>query len=302
MKTNTETMENSKLVTRYERKDRVLICFAAFSSGIVLILLAVLGPLGLEVIKFKTSQSGIWQTQGQDLANVILIAPICIAAGYTQIKNHSISKYLLTFASLTLIYTGISYGIGQEWNHPNLTGNYNIQEYFWMFLILIIDGLIMMIFGLMQFTEDDAPDFNSKGLKRYGFAVMGVLSLFAMMWLKEILEVVNYGDTATGSYSATPVVFWVIRYLDLGLSIPIGYIAMYLLMTRPKRAFPLMILFFGFFIGMITAVNAMAWIMFLRNDPEFQTFGLFLFGTLGFLSYGGFYYLIRKKIPFFRRS
>ncbi|MHA2296995.1 MAG: hypothetical protein ACXAEU_13860 [Candidatus Hodarchaeales archaeon] len=95
--------------------------------------------------------------------------------------------------------------------------------------------------------------------------------------------------------------FWVIKYLDLGFTIPLGFIGLYLLITRPKKAYPLMLLFYGFFITLSTAVNAMALIMLLNADPEFQLEGLVIFPVLMALAYAGFFYLIKNKIPWLNK-
>lgn len=280
----------------YEKTDRYILGITAIISAVMLLLLGILGPLGLDVIRLKTNQSGVWQLQGQDLANLILLTPICLLGGILHLKKNPIAKYFLVFPALTLIYTGLSYGIGQEWSHPDLTGNYNGEMFFWIFLLLIIGGLIMIVFGLPLFSAEDAPEYNSKSLKRYAITVMIFLGLFGLMWFKEIFEVIQNGDTANGSYSATPVLFWVIKYMDLGFSIPMGFIAMYFLITRPKKAFPLTILFFGFFIGMATAVNSMGWMMFFNHDPALQNSALIIFGILFILSVGGFFYIFRPKL------
>ena len=45
--------------------------------------------------------------------------------------------------------------------------------------------------------------------------------LFAVMWISQIQQVTSTGDLPDGSYKEAPTVFWVIRYLDLGISIRI---------------------------------------------------------------------------------
>ena len=88
-------------------------------------------------------------------------------------------------------------------------------------------------------------DFALFLLYAVGYGVPDFLVLFAFMWIGEVLEVVQTGDTSTGSYQSSPVTFWTIKCLDLGLTIPLGFIGMYLLLTRPKQAYPLLLLFFG---------------------------------------------------------
>jgi len=207
------------------------------------------------------------------------------------------AKYFLILTPITLIYTGLSYGIGQEWSNPAYTGN--VEEYFWLFLFLIIGGIVLGMKSLSMFSKEDAPSFNSRNLKVYVVFVALFLLLFAMMWVSEVNQVITTGDTTTGSYTSAPTVFWVIRYLDLGLTIPLGYIALYLLMTRTKSAYPIILLFFGFFVTLGTAVNTMALVQLVSGDPELAgttAGGLIIFPILGILAWAGLLFLVKDKL------
>jgi hypothetical protein len=130
--------------------------------------------------------------------------------------------------------------------------------------------------------------------------VVGIFLLFfAVMWMSELIEVATTGTTSSGAYESSPTVFWVVRYFDLGITIPLGFIALYLLLTRPKTAYPIILLFFGFFITLGTSVNAMAIVQILSGDPEVAgavLAGIFIFPILGLLSWAGLLYLVKDKI------
>ena len=278
---------------RHEKFERKLISLIAILSGILLLVISVFGPLLLDIIRFRTSISGINQTKGQDLVNLLLLAPICFIGGISHFKNKDYSKYFLIVVPIYIsLYTGLAYGIGQEWG--SFDGN--VEEFFWMYLLLIISGLILFISSISMFSEEEAPDFNPKTLKIYVIILSIFLFLFAIMWLGEIMEVLSTGNTSDGSYQEIPNLFWVIRYLDLGITIPLGFISLYLLVTRPKRAYPLMLAFYGFFVTTITAVLSMALVMIISNDPALQTDALVIFPILGILAYLGFFYLIKDKV------
>ena len=286
-------MYEEKSHTKFERY--VVSATALVCAG-VLTILAILGPLGLDIIKHRASQSAIYQIQGQDIVNLVLLAPLCLIGGILHLKRNENAKYFLIMVGIyTFLYTGLAYGIGQEWS----LYEGNIEHYFWLFYILIIGGLILLISSFSMFHETDAPEFNPKNLRIYIGLMIIFLAMFSMMWIKEILEVVTTGDTSTGSYLDSPNVFWVIRYFDLGITIPLGFIGLYLLGTRPKKAYPLMLAFYGFFVTLSTAVLAMAAVMLLSDDPMVQTEGLFIFPILSILAWIGFFYLIKSKLPWF---
>ena len=84
--------------------------------------------------------------------------------------------------------------------------------------------------------------------------------------------------------------------MDLGKTLPLGLLSLYLFKTRPKKSYPLLLLFFGFFVTFTLALNAMMITMIVRNDPTVQPEGLFIFPVLFILSFAGFIYLIKDKI------
>jgi len=247
----------------------------------------------MDMIHYKTTQSGVWQTEGQDLVDLVLIAPILIIGGILQLREQAASKYFLILTPITLMYTGLSYGIGEEWSNSSLTGN--VQNYFALYLTLIISGLVLLIGSLSQFSLSDAPKFNRKTLRIYVPLFSIFLLVFAAMWVSQVSQVINTGDLSDGSYSSSPTVFWAIRYFDLGFTIPLGFLALFLLWSRPKRAYPIVLLFFGFFITLGTAVNSMGAIMVIHGASDLSSF--LIFPILGILAYAGFFYLIKEKLP-----
>ncbi|MFW9918114.1 MAG: hypothetical protein ACFFED_00785 [Candidatus Thorarchaeota archaeon] len=295
--------EESILGPRYVTFERYAIALVAFIAAGTLIIIALWGPAGLNVIQYRTSQSGIYQTIAQDIVNVLLIVPLLLVGGALLALERDGAKYFLILPPITLFYNGLAYGIGQEWSNSLYTGN--VERYSVLFLVIIISGLILGMGSLSLFSEHDAPSFNARSLKIYVSVLSVFLLFFAVMWLSELVEVAATGTTSSGAYDTAPTAFWVVRYFDLGISIPVGFISLYMLMTRPKSAYPIILLFFGFFITLGTSVNAMAIVQLLSGDPEVAgavVAGLVIFPILGILAWGGLLYLLKEKIPFLRRS
>ena len=140
------------------------------------------------------------------------------------------------------------------------------------------------------------------GLRVYVGVMCLLLAVFTVMWISELVEVATTGDTSTGSYSATPVGFWAVRFMDLGITIPLGFLGLFLLISKPERAYPLVLLFFGFFVTLGTSVCAMAVMMVVRSDPTVQPGGLVVFPALAIMAWGGLLYLVKDKLPWSRRA
>jgi hypothetical protein len=268
----------------------------AIICAVTLIAIAVLGPAFLGIIKYRTSPSGITQTIAFDITDLFLMAPILIIGGILQLAKRNVSKYFLVLSPITLVTVGLEYGLAQEWNSV-YSGN--VEAFSWLFLTLIVGGLILLFGSLPLFSEEDAPNFKKKTLRTYVLIMSLFLLMFAVMWASQILEVINTGNTSSGDYLAAPNGFWVVRYFDLGITIPVGFLALLLLLSKPKKAYPIILLFFGFFITLGTSVNVSAILLVLNNDPSVSgsgAGGLVIFPVLGILAYAGLFYLIKDKL------
>lgn len=274
---------------------RWLVGGTALLCGLTMAALALLGPLVLGSIEYRTSTSGVWQIEGGDLVNLLLIVPILMVGGAMHLMGRPGSRYLLILPPVTLMYTGLSLGMGQEWSNPAYDGN--VEQYAWMFIVLMVGGLVLLIGSMSMFTAGDAPSFNPRSIRAYVAVMSILLFLFAVMWVSEVVEVMTTGGTSTDAYEATPTLWWIVRYLDLGFTIPLGFVGLFLLLRDPGRSYPLVLLFFGFFVTLGTAVLSMGVIMTLNDDPEAQPGALPVFGSLAAMSWFGLLYLLKDKLP-----
>lgn len=282
-----EKVEDGGLIPWYVTGTVAILC------AVVLMSMAALGPSGTGDIENRTSQSGIWQVMGQDLADLFLIAPLLLIGGALQLMRKDVSKYFLVLTPLTLMYTGFSLGIGQEWT----LYDGNAETYYWMFMALIIGGLLLLIGVLPKFGPGEGTGFQRKRLIIFVLVMGLVMLMFAGMWVGQINEVIATGDLSDGSYTDSPNVFWTIRFLDLGICVPLGFVSLFLLLRRPEKGYPLVLLFFGFFLTMAVTVNAMALVMIMNEDPAVDTMGagLYIFPAMAVLFLVGMLYLLKHR-------
>jgi hypothetical protein len=270
--------------------ERVFVGLVALATALVLVYLAVQGPLVRGVLTYKTAAIVNNQLLGQDAVNLALMAPLLLAAGVLLLLRKPLAKYLLIATPLFLIYYALSYTIGWEWSSPVYAGNN--ERYFFLFLFILIAALIALIYSLAVFPKNVESHFKKGALAVYSAVFVVFLLVFAGMWAKEVLEVAATGTTR--AYDIAPTAFWMVRVFDLGFSIPLGLISVYLLWARPNKAFPVICLFYGFFFTQIVAVLAMGWMMFLKNDPTFLARDLVVFTILAFIIAFGFVYVRRN--------
>ena len=268
--------------------ERVFVALIAIATGLMLVYLAVEGPAFLNHLRYKTPGINNNQIVAQDLVNVFLLSPLLIAGGVTLFFRRGIAPYLLMMTPLYLIYFVLSYTLGMEWSSTHYSGN--SEQYTFHFLFILVSALIILLYGLSIFPGNVTATFRKTGLIIYSIGFPVFLLVFASMWIKEVLEVFATGTTR--AYDASPTMFWVVRMFDLGFSIPLGLISVYLLWTRPRTTFPVQFLFYGFFLTMIVAVNAMGWVMWMNDDPTFMMRDLIVFLNLGLIIVSGFVYVL----------
>ncbi len=264
----------------------------AILSGIVMIYISVMGPLLADKIQYKTSLSAIYQLQGQDIANIVFLAPLYIIAGVLMFCKKEIYKYLLILPPLSVIYYALSVAVGLEWSNQAYTGN--SHEYFYYFLFLIVSSLVIMLYSLSLFSDNNLIQFKKKGLIIYTIIFAIFLLMFMRMWVVDINDVIKSGSSP--AYDENPTVFWVIKSFDLGFVIPLGFISLYLLWTRADQAAGILFLFYGFFISMGVAVNAMGISMLINDDPQFDSSGLVIFICLLLIAAFGYLVILRKYL------
>ncbi|HEU4384832.1 MAG TPA: hypothetical protein VFR85_15205 [Anaeromyxobacteraceae bacterium] len=274
---------------RGRRLERIAVGLLSVATGVVLVYLAVKGPLWLGHIRYKTAPVIDNQVVGQDLVNLFLLAPISIAGGMALLLGKGFAKYLLVLTPLYLVYYALSYTIGWEWSSPRYGGN--SQRYTFHFLLVLVSALLTLLYCLSALPRARRARFGKWGLAVYSAVLGALLLVFAGMWIGEVREVMATGTTR--GYDLAPTAFWLVRVFDLGFSIPLGLLSIYLLWARPEGSFAIQLVFYGFFGTMIVAVNAMGLFMLARGDPTFLWRDLAVFLALGATIFAGFGYVIR---------
>ncbi|MFH1049725.1 MAG: hypothetical protein V1779_02205 [bacterium] len=270
--------------------ERIFVVILAILTALTLIYLAVQGPLMLGNIKYKTADLVNNQLIGQDLINLVVLSPILLIAGIGLFFKKSFSKYLLMMTPLFLIYYALSYTIGWEWSSSVYTGNN--EKYMFYFLFVLISSIIFLMYSLSIFPKNVESNFKKLGLLIYSVLFILFQLIFGSMWVGEVLEVIKTGTTR--AYDIAPTAFWLVRVFDLGFTIPLGIISVYLLWARPQSSYPIQFMFYGFFFTMIIAVNAMGIMMLVKNDPTFLLRDLIVFLSIAVIIFVGFVYVMKN--------
>ncbi len=280
-------MENG-VKKSYKDYERIIVAGISILTGFIVAYISIIGPLFLNIIAYKSSESGVFQFTGQDLVNLVFVAPMLIVGGGFLFFKKPIGISMLTFLPLYLIYYGLSYAIGLEWSNQTLFGNseHNIHLY----IGILVNSLIILLYCIENLDRREMI-FKKRGLIVYSILATMLTLMFAASYIQVIQQ--NLVEP-TEVYLAAPALFWFVKTFDLSFLVPLMGISIYLLWTRPLKSYLIQHLNFGFFITMTSAVNAMALIMWLKGDPTYSLPAHVLFMTLELISIVGFVYILRS--------
>ena len=281
----------SQTVRKWEKN---LLIAELFGSGILIIVLSLLGPLFFKVLEFRTSESMIFQVIGQDLISLLLITPLLFLSCYGMLKNKEYVKYLLVGTGGYQIYTYFSYVIAIEYAlYPG-----NNEMFFFAFAFLIIAGWVNLALGFKKLSTVEAPSISSRGRKIIAifFVILGCLFLF--QWLREIISVqmLGYVQGRPDMYSDAPNGFWTIKTMDVCFTIPLMITAGYLLLTRFNTHYNLIVAIVSYSALLVSAVFTMSVVQLLMNDPNATIDGFVMFLIITVIVWLSYYWLTKSKL------
>ncbi len=273
--------------------DRVLAAALASLGGLV-VAYAVLGPLVLGAIHFRTSASGLNQIRGGDLAALVFVAPSCVAIAWLAWRGHPAAPVLALAPGMFAMYMYSQLILGNEYLYrPG-----NVERFFPLLLALFILAAVVVLRCWGRARADDLPSSNPR-LERGSGILLVVIAAFVVLGLHLPTLVDALRDQPTGAaYLATPTTFWVVKFYDLGMVAPAALAVGIGLLRRRSWARKPAYGILGGYVLLAWSVAGMGWNMVLNGDPDASA-GVAIAMT-GFASAGSIfaYFLYR---PLFRR-
>lgn len=185
--------------------------------GVGAAVVALLGPLGLGVIDYHVSSGAADQVRGGDVAGVLLVGPVSLVAAWFALRG--------TAAASVLALAPASYGL-YMYTQLAVAGDLaryggNSERWFVLFWALVTGcGAILVVAGRHVALGDPPP--ARPRLERvaswYLLLVAGFLALG--LHLPGLLDAWRTTPSSE-EYLADPVVFWIVKLMDLGYVVPI---------------------------------------------------------------------------------
>lgn len=193
----------------------------------------IAGPLILGAIRYQTSPAATTQYIGGELVTAAAALVMMVSAFY---EKNSFVTLLGLGASLYIVYTMISVVFGQDYHRYDG----NVEHWFLLFVVITLTTIPVAARKVSLLLHAKTPDI--RWLHRGTLIAFG--ALFAVMWLSAIARNMQ---TPSPEYLADPTLFWLIKFLDLAVVVPVALICA-AQWTGSYRTGGLMVLAFAFWI------------------------------------------------------
>lgn len=224
---------------------------------------ALMGPLVADLIRYHVSEGAANQIVGGDVAGLVLVAPVCIMSGILAWRGHPAGPVLaLGPAGYALyMYSQLALG-GDVFAHPG-----NSERFFPLFVGLFV---LAAAVAIRAWAAIDAAWLPATGRSVERF--LGGFFLFMAVFLAFGLHLRGLVDAwadqpASAEYLADPVVFWLVKFMDLGIVVPGMAVAGVGLLRGSRWVAKVKYAAVGWAALLGTAVAGMAVVMQATDDP-----------------------------------
>lgn len=251
----------------------------AFGVGAIVLglgtaLVTLLGPLGLGAIRYHASQGAVNQVLGGDVAGLLLVAPAAVVAGVLALRRNPAGPVLALGPAAYVLYTETQLALGGDF--VRYAGN--SERFFLLFLALFVLAGTLLVRAWTSLDAAGLPAF-SRRFARFvaGFAL--VIAAFLVVGLHLPGVVASLRAPPSGSAGpADPAVFWLVKFMDLGVVVPIMVAFALGLLRNRGWAHKAMYAVVGWIALLGTAVAGMAIVMQATGDPEGSMGNVVAFG------------------------
>ncbi|AXH95484.1 hypothetical protein [Ornithinimicrobium avium] len=210
--------------------------------GVLLLVATVLGPLVTGRVRFHMSEDALVQYVGGDLVTSSLALLFLVAAPFWS-SGRAWAPALTAGGSAYVIYTFVTVVMGQE--YAKYQGN--AETAFLLYTAITAGSVLLLVFSVRAcLALPPLPEVPRQGALAL---LIGLAVLFGLMWVAQLAGFYRTGPT--DEYASATTLFWVIKYLDLGIIIPL------LIITGLAQRHPTAVSN----VAAITALGFMTWLL-----------------------------------------
>jgi len=225
---------------------------------------SLLGPLALDALRYRTSETTLNQIVGGDLAGLVVVAPTAVAAAVLLWRGHRAGPVVALAPALWAIYMYTQLIVGQE--YLRLPGNN--ERFFPLLLALFVAGEAVAVLAWRATDVHTLPELPRR-LERTAGVVLLVLAGFLTLGLHLPSLVDALADQPTAvEYTSSPTAFWIVKLMDLGIIVPAAAAIGVGLLRGAAWARKASYAILGGYTLLAAAVAGMAIVMYLNGDPD----------------------------------
>jgi hypothetical protein len=244
--------------------------------GVGIAVCALLGPLGFDLVVYRTSHTMLNQLVGADAAGLVVVAPASIAIGILALRGHPAAPVLALAPSIFAVYTYAQIIIGQEYlREPG-----NIERFFPLLLAVFVLAEAIAVRAGTAVPAGDLPSL-SRRTRRFTAGLLGFIAFFlvAGLHLPSYVDAVRDHPTRV-EFVSSPTPFFLVKLMDLGMVVPICLVvAIGLLQDRAWARKPTYAIVGGFAL-LAASVTGMAVTMYANDDPDSSLAMVLVFGVV----------------------
>lgn len=237
-----------------------LVGLLTIALGLGIATASLLGPLWLGVIQQHVSANVENQVVGADAVSLLIVAPLAVLGGLLWWRGHTLAPSLTFGPAAYAVYIHFQYIVGSEYErYPG-----NSERFFALFYAIVLLGLLVALASWSQLAVGKLPRRHVQQLAAW--LLIAVSSLLGLAWIKAIADLI--GGTRTTEYLEAPVLFWLVKTMDLAFVIPAAVATGVGLLRHSALAARVAAGMTCWLALMMASVAAMGVVMWLNDDPS----------------------------------
>lgn len=236
--------------------------FVLYALAIGAATTSVLGPLGLNLMVYRTSPTTLNQLLGSDAAMLFVGAPMVLIAAELVRRGHPAAPFLTMGVSVYVLYTYAQVIIGQE--YLRLPGN--VERFFPLLLAVFILAEAALVMAWR--TLPPPPRLNAWVCRMSGLALIAV-AVFLVFGLHLRSAIIAWSDPGRlVEYVSSPTPFWLVKLMDLGVVVPVALATGVGLLRGAAWASRTAYVVLTGYSCLAVSVASMGLIMYANGDPD----------------------------------
>ncbi len=225
--------------------------------GVALLAAAVLGPLVTDGVRFRMSSDALVQYVGAEIVTVI-VAVLLLVCGPGWLAGWKWVPAVAAGVAAYVVYTFFTVVTGQE--YTRYQGNVEKAFLLYVAITALAVALLVTSFRVLASAGD------VQGPRRAsGWVLIAIGAVVALLWLGQLAGFYRTGPTP--EYESATALFWLIKYLDLGVVIPLAVITGVLQRTPSPGTDAAAVTMLGFLTWLLLALVFMALEMLREGTP-----------------------------------